>query len=90
MGKRLNRAFSNKSKIAKTMQMLERSFSKIEGSAAAISARGVLERGMGDLEAALASQRLAIEIAPDSAIYRKRMSDVLFDTENEQTALMHL
>ena len=90
MGKRLNRAFTNKSKIAKTMQMLERSFSKIEGSAAAVSARGVLERGAGDLEAALASQRLAVEMAPEVAIYRKRMSDVLFETQNEQTALMHL
>ncbi len=90
MGKRLNRAFTNKSKIAKTISMLERSFSKIEGTAPLISALGVLQRGAGDLEAALASQRLAIELAPDSAIYRKRMSDVLFETDNAQTALMHL
>lgn len=90
MGKRLNRAFTNKSKIAKTIDMLERSFSKMEGSASLVSAIGVLQYGAGDLEKALASQRLAIEIAPDVAIYRKRMSDVLFETENEQTALMHL
>lgn len=90
MGKRLNRAFSNKSKIAKTVQMLDRSFSKIEDSAAAISARGVLERGMGHLDAALANQRLAIELAPDSALYRKRMSDILFDTDNAASALIQL
>lgn len=90
MGKRLNRAFTNKSKIAKTVDMLERSFSKIEGTAPLISAIGVLQRGAGDLEKALESQRLAIELAPESAIYRKRLSDILFETENEQTALMHL
>ena len=90
MGKRLNRAFSNKSKIIKNIQMLERSFSKKEGSAALTSAIGVLQRGMGELDAALASQRLAIEMAPEVAIYRKRMSDVLFETDNDQTALMQL
>ena len=90
MGKRLNRAFSNKSKALKTMQMLERSFSKIEGTAPLISAIGVLQRGVGDLDAALASQRLAIELAPEAPIYRKRLSDVLFETKNDQTALMQL
>jgi len=90
MGKRLNRAFSNKSKITKNIQMLERSFSKMEGTAPLISAIGVLQRGMGDFDAALASQRLAVEIAPDAAIYRKRMSDVLYETDNHETALMQL
>jgi len=90
MGKRLNRAFTNKSKVLKTINMLERSFSKLEGTAPLISAIGVLQRGVGDLDAALASQRLAIELAPEAAIYRKRLSDVLFETQNDQTALMQL
>ena len=76
MGKKLNRAFTNKSKILKTISMLERSFSKKDGTPELTSALGVLHRATGDFEAALASQRLAIEMAPDVAIYRKRMSDV--------------
>jgi len=90
MGKRLNRAFTNKSKITKNISMLERSFSKMEGSAALISALGVLQRGMGDLDTALASQRRAIEIAPQVAIYRKRMSDVLYEMDDSENALMQL
>ena len=72
------------------MQMLEQSFSKIEGTAPLISAIGVLQRGVGDLDTALASQPLAIELAPKAPIYRKRLSDVLFETKNDQTALMQL
>ena len=90
MGKKLNRAFTNKSKILKTILMLERSFSKKEGTPELTSALGVLHRATGDFEAALASQRLAIEMAPDVAIYHKRLSDVLFETGSDQTALMQL
>ena len=90
MGKKLNRAFTNKSKILKTISMLERSFSKKDGTPELTSALGVLHRATGDFKAALASQRLAIEMAPDVAIYRKRMSDVLFETGDDKTALMQL
>ena len=84
-GKKLNRAFTNKSKILKTISMLERSFSKKDGTPELTSALGVLHRATDDFKAALASQRLAIEMAPDVAIYRKRMSDVLFETGDDKT-----
>lgn len=90
MGKRLNRAFSNKSKIVKTHQMLERSFKKMEGTAALISALGVLRRGMGDLEDALNAQRAAIAKEPENPLYRKRVADVLFETKAHKTALFQL
>lgn len=70
--------------------MLERSFSKKDGTPELTSALGVLHRATDDFKAALASQRLAIEMAPDVAIYRKRMSDVLFETGDDKTALMQL
>ena len=90
MGKRLNRAFSNKSKIARTREMLARAFGKKEGGAALISALGVYLRAEGDLDGALAAQRAAIAAAPETALYRKRISDVLYEAGNDETALFQL
>ncbi len=89
-GKRLNRAFTNKSKIAKALDMLTRSFSKHVDKAALLSARGVLMLAAGDLESALEAQRTAIALSPEFPLYRKRISDVLFATDTTKTALFQL
>ncbi|KQI68564.1 hypothetical protein AN189_09655 [Loktanella sp. 3ANDIMAR09] len=89
-GKKLNRAFTNKSKIAKSLDMLERAFSKLDGSPALTSARGVLLFAAGDVDAALECQRRAIAAAPDTPLYRKRISDVLFSQGADKTALFQL
>lgn len=90
MGKRLNRAFSNKSKIVKTHQMMERAFRKMDGTASMVSALGVLRRAMGDTEAALEAQRAAISAEPENPLFRKRISDILYDTKANKTALFQL
>ena len=90
MGKRLNRAFSNKSKIIKTHDMLERAFQKLAGTAALTSALGVLKRATGDMDGALDAQRAAVATDPDNALYRKRISDVLFETDHDKTAVFQL
>ena len=90
MGKRLNRGFSNKSKIIKSHEMMERAFQKLAGSSALTSALGVLKRAMGDMDAALEAQREAVDDDPENALYRKRISDVLFETGHGKTALLQL
>lgn len=90
MGKRLNRAFTNRSKIQKTADMLTRSFSKKAGTPELTSALGVLQLAMGDTDAALVSQRSAIAAMPENPLYRKRVSDILFEIGNEKTALFQL
>lgn len=89
-GKKLNRAFTNKSKIAKSLDMLTRSFSKLEGSPALISARGVLLFASGRIDEALEAQRAAIAADPEVPIYRKRISDILFSQDTNKTALFQL
>ncbi|MFZ3584236.1 hypothetical protein ACOI1H_19025 [Loktanella sp. DJP18] len=89
-GKKLNRAFTNKSKIAKQLDLLTRSFSKLGESPALVSARGVLMSAAGDLDGALEAQRAAIAAAPDVALYRKRISDILFAQDTVKTALFQL
>lgn len=86
-GKRLNRAFSNKSKIVKTHEMLGRAFSKIEGTPALTSALGVLQCAMGDMEAAVSAQKAAVIADPANALYRKRLSDVLFESGDATDAI---
>lgn len=89
-GKKLNRAFTNKSKIVKQLDMLTRSFSKLADSPALMSARGVLMFATGDVDAALEAQRAAIAAAPDMPLYRKRISDILFAQDTTKTALFQL
>ena len=89
-GKKLNRAFTNKSKIAKQLDMVTRSFAKLGDNPALISARGVLMFAAGDADAALEAQRAAIAAAPDAPLYRKRISDILFAQDAGKTALFQL
>lgn len=89
-GKRLNRAFSNKSKIERAREMIATAFSKMEGSVALASAQGVMDLALGDTEAALAAQTRAVAEVPDRALYHKRLSDVLFQREDEGAALRAL
>ncbi len=91
MGKRLNRAYTNKSKIQKNHDMLERSFAKTHaGTPALTSALAVLNRGMGRLDEALEQQRQVVAQEPDVAIYRKRLSDVLYEKGNDKMGLFQL
>ena len=89
-GKKLNRAFTNKSKIAKQLDMMTRSFAKLGDNPALTSAKGVLMFAAGDVESALEAQRAAIAAAPDVALYRKRISDILFAQDTNKTALFQL
>lgn len=89
-GKRLSRAFTNISKVAKTQQMLRRSFNKMKDSPALISALGVYDHAMGDTQAALAAHLTAVEEAPENPLYYKRLSDVLFETDGAEVALPYL
>ncbi|MBS1304262.1 hypothetical protein [Loktanella sp. SALINAS62] len=89
-GKKLNRAFTNKSKIAKSLDMLTRAFSKLDGNPALTSARGVLLFAAGEVDEALECQRRAIAASPDTPIYRKRISDILFTQGADKTALFQL
>ncbi|WP_394152795.1 hypothetical protein [Loktanella salsilacus] len=89
-GKKLNRAFTNKSKITKQLEMISRSYAKLGDSPALLSARGVLMFAAGDLDGALTAQRAAIEAAPDVPLYRKRISDILFTQDSKKTALFQL
>lgn len=89
-GKRLNRAFTNISKIAKTRDMLRRSFAKMKDSPALISALGVYDHAMGDTQAALNAHLTAVEEATENPLYYKRLSDILFETGTAEDALPYL
>ncbi|MFN2307725.1 MAG: hypothetical protein ABR504_12165, partial [Paracoccaceae bacterium] len=91
MGKRLNRAYTNKSKIQKTRDMLERSFAKTHaGTPALASALAVLNRGMRRLDESLEQQRQVVAQESDVAIYRKRLSDILYEKGNDKMGLFQL
>jgi hypothetical protein len=86
-GKKLNRAFTNKSKIAKQLDMTSRSFSKLGDSPARLSARGVLMFAAGDVDDA---QRATTEAAPDLPIHHMRISNILFSNDNNKDTLFQL
>ena len=89
-GKRLNRAFTNISKIGKTREMLRRSFNKMKGEPALVSALGVYDQAMGNTRAALDAHLTAVEQAPENPIYYKRLSDILYETGEAEDALPYL
>lgn len=89
-GKRLNRAFFNKSKTVKAMERLERLYSNLDGAPSLTSAMGVLQFATGSEDAALEAQKAAIAEAPDVALFHKRYADVLFEQGDEELGLKHL
>jgi hypothetical protein len=86
-GKKLNRAFTNKSKIAKQLDMTSRSFSKLGDSPARLSARGVLMFAAGDVDDA---QRATTEAAPDLPIHHMLISNILFSNDKNKATLFQL
>jgi predicted Zn-dependent protease len=89
-GKKLNRAFTNKSKIAKQLDMTSRSFSKLGDSPARLSARGVLMFAAGDVDDALEAQRATTEAAPNLQIHHMRISNLLFLNNKNKATLFQL
>jgi len=89
-GKKLNRAFTNKSKILRNRQMIERSYSKMADTPSYVSAMGVVSRALGDLDGALEAQRAAMKADPRNALFRKRLSDVHYEMGNAKAGLHQL
>lgn len=78
-GKKLNRAFWHKGKMANEMGRLIKSSSKIAGSPQLHSAVSVYQRFMEDFDGALGEAVAAVAQAPDNALYAKRRADVLLE-----------
>jgi tetratricopeptide (TPR) repeat protein len=89
-GRRLNRAFTNNSKIAKTRKMLAQSFQKMNGTASLQSALSVLDNIIGNTQDAIDAQRQAVSAEPENPLFHKRMADLLFEMGDTDTALTHL
>jgi len=89
-GKKLNRAYHNKSKIMKSLEKLERLYKEMAGSPSLVSAIGVLHCAAGNFEASLEAQKAAVAAAPDNPLFRKRYADMLFDTGDHDVAVRYM
>ena len=89
-GKRLNRAYSNKSKIRKAKQTFEKDYQSLKDTPAFESALGVFFRALGDSESAVQLQRAARRAEPENALFRKRLSDTLYARQNPEMGLHQL
>lgn len=78
-GKKLNRAFWNKGKMANEMTRLVKSSSKILGSPQLHSAISVYQRFIEDYDAATKEAAAATAQAPDNPLYAKRAADILLE-----------
>lgn len=86
-GKKLSRAYSNHSKIARRIDLMERSYSKMADHPAVLGALGTLHRARGDAEGARRLLEQSLALAPDNPLYLKRLADWHFDRSNVKKGL---
>ena len=89
-GKRLNRAFSNNSKIRKARRTFEKDYHSLKDTPVFESTLGVFLRALGDTESAVELQRSARWAEPENALFRKRLSDTLYARQNPEMGLRQL
>ena len=89
-GKKLTRAFSNRSRIIQRLDRFKEQFRKIEGTPAFLSAVGVQEGAAGRFDQAEALLRSAIAQEPENPLYRKRVADVLAEKGDMPRAIQEM
>ena len=89
-GKKLNRAFWHKGKIANEMDRVVKSSSKIAGTAQLLSVMSIYQRYTGDPAASLVSSKAAELQQPNNALYAKRTADVLLEGDRFEEGIAHL